>query len=96
MIKWRVDPIPPDGAPPYVHLEPLVDVLLAAGNEIAGPSKFYLDRDGWRADLRQPIDFQLIEERFDLPPSILLAKVRDSILCQNTWVEIRGGFARDP
>jgi hypothetical protein len=93
MFKWRIDPFPPDEGPPYAHLEPIVDALLAAGNEVAGPSKFYLDRDGWRADLRRPINFGLIEERFDLPDSILLAKSRDAVLCQNTWIEIRGGVA---
>ena len=91
MRKQTIAALPPDGAPPYSHLEPIVDALLAAGNEIAGPAKFYLDRDGWRSDLRKPINFRLIEECFELPPSVLLAKSRDAVLCQNTWIEISGG-----
>jgi hypothetical protein len=91
MRKQKIAALPPDQALPYSHLEPIVDALLSAGNEIAGPAKFYLDRDGWRSDLRRPINFRLVEERFVLPPSVLLAKSQGSILCQNTWIEIRGG-----
>jgi hypothetical protein len=94
MEKIKIEAMPPDGSPPYVHLVPIVDALLENGNEIAGLSKFYMDRDGWRCDLRRPINFSLIEQRFDVPPSILLLRSQDGILCQYTWVSIHGNQPR--
>lgn len=91
-FKWKIDPLPPDGAPPYTHLEPIIDALVEAGNEIAGPEKFYLARDGWLGDLRNPIDFALVRQRFELPPTIELWPTEDSILCRYTWTSIRGGI----
>jgi hypothetical protein len=90
MHKQKIDAMSPEDRLPYTHLEPIVDALIRAGNEVSGPEKFYMDRDGWRCDLKRPIDFPLLQERFDLPSSILLSESFDSILCQNSWIEIEG------
>jgi hypothetical protein len=92
MRKRKIAAMPPEGGPPYAHLELIVDALVRAGNEISGPNKFYMDRDGWRCDLKKPINFRLVQERFDLPQSILLSPSTDAILCQNTWIEIKGNI----
>lgn len=82
-------PVKPHGED-YSHLEPVVEVLIQAGNENVNSQLFYLDRDGWRCDLKYPIDFQLLKSKFIFPKSIILSKQLDKIFCQNTWVEIRG------
>lgn len=92
--------LPKNDAKPYTHLEPIVELLLAAGNELSDPLSnfplqgkgFYMDRDGWKCDLKMPIDIKLVTSRFDIPPSIIISEKNNSILCQNTWVEIRGGI----
>ncbi len=89
MIK--INPVPPDSLIPYSHLEPIVDAPLAAGNKIQDPTKFFRDTDGWRCDLKKPVNFGLIEKLFELPTSITLSREHDSILCRTTWVEIQGG-----
>jgi len=88
--KERIEPTPSDVRRPYTHLLPIVHTLLKAGNESMYDSLFFLDKDGWRCDLKKPIDFALVREQFVLPNSISLSEKCDSILCENTWVEIQG------
>jgi len=90
-MKKLISALPSNPKKPFSHLEPIVDALLVDGNELMTKSKFYLDRDGWRSDLKYPINFQLLNKEFEIPSSILLSEEHDSILCQNTWVEIKGG-----
>jgi hypothetical protein len=80
---------PPDM--PYGHLLPIVDALIVAGSVPVSDAKFFQDRDGWRCELTKPIDFDLVRQKFDLPSSILLSEEHDAILCQNAWIEIKGG-----
>lgn len=76
---------------PFENLLPIVDALVAGGNEWTSPTgPFYRDRDGWRCDMADPIDFEMIEELFELPRSIELAPARGTILDRNTWVVIEG------
>jgi hypothetical protein len=78
-------------APPYSHLLPVARLL--AGRETLFPmddNYFYVTRDGWRCDLREPIDFELVRKRFEFPPTIILSEELDQIFCKNTWVEIKG------
>ncbi len=97
-MKMEILSSPKVGFKPYSHLEPIVEALLAAGNELSDPlpnfplegKEFYMDRDGWKCDLKKPIDFNLIASKFELPSSIVISEKNNSILCQNTWVEIRG------
>lgn len=90
-MKTRIPPMPLPNEKPYSHLLPMVDALLREGNEPVTPEVFFQDRDGWRCELRRPIDFELIRNEFDLPSSIILSDENDAILCENTWIEIKGG-----
>jgi len=93
-MKKTISPLPDDPRRPFSHLEPLIDALLEDGNELIKGSKFYLDRDGWRSDLKYPINFQILKDKFVIPSSILLSEEHDSILCKNTWIEIKGGAVK--
>jgi len=88
--KITIEPNPTDASHPYTHLKPIVEALLDAGNESMYEKEFYLDKDGWRCDLKLPIDFVLVRQRFELPKSISLSSDHGSILCESTWVEIQG------
>jgi len=74
----------------YAHLEPIVDALIEDGNELTINTKFYMMRDGWRCDLKEPIDFDLLKDMFDFPKSIELLEGEDAIVCRNSWIEIKG------
>ena len=89
-MKVKIEAQPRDARHPYTHLKLLVEALLQAGNESIYDNTFFLDKDGWRCDLKKSIDFELVRQRFELPPSISLSEKHDSILCENTWVEIQG------
>lgn len=77
---------------PYQHLEPLTDALIKAGNEPTRKSIWYLTRDGWRSDFKLPLDFDLLEQLFEIPTTIQFLRDRDSIFCQNSWSQIRGAI----
>ena len=80
-----------DGDEPYANLIPVVEALVANGNEVLDPgTPFYMDRDGWRCDLAAPIDFEFVDEHFEFPPSIELSPVHGTILDRDTWVVIEG------
>ena len=90
-MKIKIQPYPMDPkAKPYAHLEPIVDALIASGNQSMRAECFYLDRDGWRCDLKEPIDFELLRARFDFPKTITLSEPLDKIFCRNSWIEIKG------
>ena len=69
MIK--IGPGDPDAALPYANLLPLVETLLAHGNALVfDGDTFLLTHDGWCCQLRDPIDFDLVEATFVLPATI--------------------------
>jgi hypothetical protein len=94
--KIAVEPV--SGEVPYAHLQPIVEALIEAGNEpspaVGGrvPNRigFYQDKDGWRCDLLHPIDFELLDRKFELPSSLSLNFGADSISDGLTWIEISG------
>jgi hypothetical protein len=91
MYKLMILPYPPNpNDKPYVHLEPVVTALIEDGNEAIRVPPFYLDRDGWRCDLKKPINFKLLKDRFEFPKSIVLSEQLDKIFCLNSWTEIKG------
>jgi hypothetical protein len=92
-VKQSVLLDPPDWGRPYGHLLPVVDVLVAGGNRVTRGG-FHKDVDGWRCELVDPLDFELLRKRFRFPESICLAPGRDLVLCRRTWVAIEGGKAR--
>jgi hypothetical protein len=92
-VKQSVPLDPPDWSRPYGHLLPVVDVLLAGGNRVIRGG-FHKDVDGWRCELLDPLDFELLRKRFRFPESICLAPGRNLVLCRRTWAAIEGGKAR--
>jgi len=72
---------------------PLVDVLVAGGNRVIRGG-FHKDVDGWRCELADPLDFELLRKKFRFPESICLAPVRDLVICRRSWAAIVGGKAR--
>jgi hypothetical protein len=92
-VKQSVLLDPPDWSRPYGHLLPVVDVLVRGGNRVMRGG-FHKDVDGWRCELVDPLDFELLRKRFRFPESICLAPGRDLVLCRRTWAAIEGGKAR--
>jgi hypothetical protein len=91
MAKRSIKPTSGDPECEYRHLEPIVEALIDAGNKPLHDRVFYMDKDGWRCDLESPIDFKLVRAQFSLSSSIILSESDGSILCKNTWIEIKGG-----
>ena len=68
------------GEPPVSHLAPVMVPLVAAGNPVTYPQSnfgFVPQQDGWHAYLDHPIDVDLVERRFVLPPTIHLDRDND-------------------
>jgi hypothetical protein len=87
----------PDSPEPYVHLAPIVEFLLRNGNALCDRARqsrnkgFANSQGGWGCCLAQPIDFALVEARFELPSTVHLRRDQDSIFCERTWISIDGG-----
>jgi hypothetical protein len=89
MIK--IGPGDPDAALPYANLLPLVETLLAHGNALAfDGDPFLLIGDGWCCQLRNSINFDLVEATFVLPATIICSRRRDRIVDGLTRSFIRG------
>lgn len=89
MKKRSIDSDPPNWTEPYGHLLPVVDALVAAGNRVVRGG-FFKDKDGWRCELADPLDFQLLRQEFAFPESIRLVPDRNLLLCRRTWTVIEG------
>ena|SRR5688572_4961611 len=89
-------PLDPGARPAYLHLEPIVDLLLERGNVLAHPFRWGENRTGYFCHLREPIDFALVEASFELPPNILLNREEGSIECDISWATIIGGVRSTP
>jgi hypothetical protein len=74
---------------PYANLLPVVDLLLSLGN-VALDGGFVMNPDGWRCRLGHPIDFEAVRRMLDVPASISLSKVHDTILDTLSWCSIEG------
>jgi hypothetical protein len=55
-----------------VLLDPIVDLLLTQGNQLAEPYRWGSNPTGYFCLLTHPIDFELIESTFDLPNAVVL------------------------
>jgi hypothetical protein len=80
-----------DARPVYLHLEPIVALLLTRGNILSHEYRWGENRTGFFCHLKKPIDFALVEASFELPSFILLNRPDDSIECAITWATITGG-----
>jgi hypothetical protein len=85
------------GEPAMSHLAPVLVALVEAGNTVTYPNQgfgFVAGPDGLNAFLDEPIDFDLIERRFVLPPTIHLDRAHDEI-CDDTYLShVYGGDAQ--
>nr|WP_199042400.1 hypothetical protein [Dyella sp. ASV24] len=81
----------PSIRPVYLHLEPIVDLLLAHGNELSKEYKWGEDRTGFYCALKRPLDFERIETTFNVPSFVRFDRDGDVIECDKTWATIRGG-----
>jgi len=82
------------GEPAMSHLAPMMLALVEAGNRVSRRNEnfgFIPAPHGWTALLDEPIDFDLIERRFQLPPSITLDRENDQILDYNSQAYVYGG-----
>ncbi len=82
----------PSVRPVYSHLDHIVDRLLRNGNRLTRDHKWGENRTGFYCFLQDPLDFDLIENSFELPEFIRLNRQEDSIECDRTWASIRGGM----
>ncbi len=56
------------------HLQPVIDLLKAEGNELASVDGFTFDRDGYgTCYFEKPLDMDLLKARFAFPPDIHLS-----------------------
>jgi hypothetical protein len=78
---------------PYANLVPMIDLLLRLGN-VALDGGFIMNPDGWRCRLGHPIDFESVGREFEVPASINLSDVHDSILDTLSWCSIDGPGVR--
>ena len=95
MKKQKILPESKSQTDPFYHLRPVIECLIKGGNRPLHHEVFYMDRDGWRCDMIDIIDFDLLEKKFDFPPTIILSRKDDHILDRLTWVEIKGGSQKD-
>lgn len=58
----------------FAVLEPVLQLLLESGNELATEYRWGANPTGYFCLLKRPIDFPLIERNFDLPASVKLLK----------------------
>lgn len=89
-MKKKIAKLSKDPSRPYLNLEPLIELLAKSGNPAVADG-FVMERDGWICQLAKPIDFELLISNFEIPSSIVLSPEHQSILDQNSWVEIVGG-----
>jgi len=77
----KIEPGDLDASLPYANLLPLVEALLAHGNMLVFEGDpFRLTRNGWYCELREPINFDLIEASFVLPETTVCSRQRDGIV----------------
>lgn len=74
---------------PYANLIPMVDLLVRLGN-VTVNGGFIINPDGWRCRLRHPTDFEAVRREFEVPASIHLSDVHDTILDTLSWISIEG------
>ncbi|MDT7570251.1 MAG: hypothetical protein QOE05_425 [Actinomycetota bacterium] len=92
--KRRIDEDPPAGGPNYAHLVPLVEGLIEHGNELANPPSkggvFGGDQGGPVAFLTKRIDWDWVQENFELPDLVRYDGKDDEIFDHKNWISIRG------
>ncbi|ARN76297.1 hypothetical protein BST96_04420 [Oceanicoccus sagamiensis] len=71
-------------------MEAIIELLLANGNTLARADRWHNDMAATICFVTEPVDFDLIEGHFELPPCVRLSKDRGAIECDETWRTIQG------
>ena len=82
------------GEPVMSHLVPVLLALVEGGNEVRWQTEYFgflPAPDGWYCELIEPIDFDLLAARFELPDTIHLDPEHDRIVDDGNHAEIYGG-----
>ena len=92
--RRRIEADPADPHRPYTHLVPLVEGLIDRGNELAHPPPdggvFSPSQGGWVAYLSRRIDWDWVQETFELPDLVRYDKNDDEIFDNKNWISILG------
>jgi hypothetical protein len=84
----------PDPKVPYENLMPVLRALVAHGNRVVGTG-FRLDPSGWGCLLADPIDFDYLDSRFTVPPTIEFSRKYDTVFDRLSWCGIEGPGAAE-
>jgi hypothetical protein len=82
------------GEPVMSHLVPVLLALVEGGNEVRWQTDYFgflPQPQGWYCELIEPIDFDLLAARFELPDTIHLDPEHDRIVDDGNHAEIYGG-----
>lgn len=84
MMKKTILSEPNREMPIHSHLEEVINCLLEAGNELSLGFRWGSNREGFYCYLSKPIDFDLLEDKFEFPNTISLVRQRNVIFCKAT------------
>ena len=91
-----IEPVDRPGEPIMAHLAPVMLALVQGGNEVIWRNEnfgFVPQPHGWTAELARPIDFDLIEARFELPDTVILDRAGDRIWDEGNQAVVMGSDA---
>jgi hypothetical protein len=92
--RVRIEAEPASEHLPYTHLIPLVQALVDHGNPIALPGSngelFAPSQGGWVAYLTERIDWEWVQEHFELPDLVRYDSAEDEIFDHKNWISILG------
>lgn len=89
ILNKMVLPIaPPPGRAVYCIFDPVIDLLLKNGNELRDQFRWGANQTGFTCVLKRPINFDLIDSTFILPPNVAIDRERNIIDYQMGEVSI--------
>ena len=92
--RVRIEADPASEHLPFTHLIPLVQALVDHGNPIAIPGPkgglFAPTQGGWVAYLTNRIDWDWVQENFELPDLVRYDRKEDEIFDHKNWISIMG------
>jgi hypothetical protein len=96
--RVRIAADPEEGQLPFTHLLPLVQGLIDHGNPIAHPGPnggpFSPTQGGWVAYLTRRIDWDWVQQTFELPDLVRYDRKEDEIFDHKNWISILGSNPR--
>lgn len=70
------------------HLQPILELLSQHGNRFDNSGPLDKSRGGSTRLVSQPIDFELVEESFEIPKFIELNRPARTVICRKCWCDI--------